>query len=795
MKKITFWKSLFLLCALIVGSTSAWATDVVVTLNNIGAGIGDAANTTAATTDITATGTTDSYTLNYYQCKKQGNSMLMTKSVSPYISNKTAMPGNIKSVEVFTNSGSSGKTTYDCAFSTTECTSAVSGIGAYKIGEGNSHTYSNLKNDETINVKGKYFCITLGNANNGQVLKLVITCESNDPIINADNPANLNYDATSGTIGYTVGNYTGGTVTASTEADWISNFNYDEANQIGFSTTINEGKKRSATITLTLKSATNETVTTKNVTVTQNAIPPMVTIQTPTGGTLVVKNGTATVTSGDRLPVGTELTIEVTADATYKYRNWQYKKGENNWATKTTNFTYTLDDDDVQIRANFDRTYVVNWSVNGTVTSSATRYAEGEKITFPESVTPFENFTFVGWAEAAIDGSVTNAPTLVDTSNETMGNADKTYYAVYGENNKSIATATFDASDITNLTAATTTKTWTDNATGIQMYISNGDRYTGTPNAWNVTKSTSNNDYYMSIGRAKCAIKKVVITVTGSDYAFGDYYAYTYTSDETGTDLTSDVTSSNNVYTWQLQNDYEQVILWSGYSYQVRATKIVVDAEMDVVKGYMTTIPTTGTITLNAACTDSNVIYGTYYTNRAYEMPENVVGQVVSVDNDGKLVVEDAYNPGDVVPAYTALLLYTIDDFTGTKDYTITYSTGGTDLSDYNMLKGTLTADDETTGDNCLFYRLTMHKGTTIGFYWGAENGAAFKPGANKAYLAVPTAQAAKMSGFAFDSTTTGINGVEEIAPVTKTRKVVKNGRLVIETANGEFTIDGARMK
>ena len=47
----------------------------------------------------------------------------------------------------------------------------------------------------------------------------------------------------------------------------------------------------------------------------------------------------------------------------------------------------------------------------------------------------------------------------------------------------------------------------------------------------------------------------------------------------------------------------------------------------------------------------------------------------------------------------------------------------------------------------------------------------------------------------AFDGTTTGINGVEEIAPVTKTRKVVKNGRLVIETANGEFTIDGARMK
>jgi len=46
------------------------------------------------------------------------------------------------------------------------------------------------------------------------------------------------------------------------------------------------------------------------------------------------------------------------------------------------------------------------------------------------------------------------------------------------------------------------------------------------------------------------------------------------------------------------------------------------------------------------------------------------------------------------------------------------------------------------------------------------------------------------------DGSTTAIRGIEEVAPkTTKTRKVVKNGRLVIETANGEFTIDGARVK
>ena len=167
---------LMLLC---LGINQMWAADVVVTLDNIGTDLGSTANTEMATTTITASGTENDYVLNYFQCKKQGNSILMTKSVSPFISNATAMPGNIKSVEVFINSAASGKTTYDVAFSTTACTTAVSGIGAVNIAGGNSHVFSNMDGDD-IKVAGRYFCVTLGNANNGQVLKIVVTCESSD---------------------------------------------------------------------------------------------------------------------------------------------------------------------------------------------------------------------------------------------------------------------------------------------------------------------------------------------------------------------------------------------------------------------------------------------------------------------------------------------------------------------------------------------------------------------------------------------------------------------------------------
>lgn len=170
MRKLKLFLSLLMVMLLSVGNV--WAADVIVTLDNIGTSLTSTANTTASTTDIIATGTEDEYTLNYYQCKKQGSAMLMTKNASPYISNKTPMPGNIKSVQVFINSGAAAKTTYNCAFSATECNAAnaATGIGAVNITGGNSNTFK-------ADVEGKYFLITLGNANNGQVLKLVITCE------------------------------------------------------------------------------------------------------------------------------------------------------------------------------------------------------------------------------------------------------------------------------------------------------------------------------------------------------------------------------------------------------------------------------------------------------------------------------------------------------------------------------------------------------------------------------------------------------------------------------------------
>ena len=162
MKHLKLFFALFAMLALGVGN--AWSETI--TLNNLGAGLSSTSNTTLSTTVV------GDYTLNYLQGKKQGNSILLARGTNggtSFISNKTPIPGAIQSVTVYINSGAAAKTTYHCAFSTAECTSKyVTGSTAVNITGGNNHKY-------TCSVENaSYFCVALGNNNNGQVLKLEI---------------------------------------------------------------------------------------------------------------------------------------------------------------------------------------------------------------------------------------------------------------------------------------------------------------------------------------------------------------------------------------------------------------------------------------------------------------------------------------------------------------------------------------------------------------------------------------------------------------------------------------------
>lgn len=152
--------------------------------------------------------------------------------------------------------------------------------------------------------------------------------------------------------------------------------------------------------------------------------------------------------------------------------------------------------------------------------------------------------------------------------------------------------------------------------------------------------------------------------------------------------------------------------------------------------------------------------YGTYYSSKAYTMPEGVKGYTITGNEGTSLVMNEAYAAGAVVPAKTALVV----EGAANKYYTlVAESTESTPAN--NKLHGSDEA--ETTyvdGTDVKYYKLSYNnEGNNLGFYWGSENGAAFTNGAHKAYLALNSETLLSQSrGFSLadlaHGVTTGIN-------------------------------------
>lgn len=160
----------------ILATATSWAAEKTILLQNIGESASGTLTTSVSQVAVKASGTSDSYTLNYFQGKKLDKAIFLAKSTGAFISNKTPIPGEIKSIKVYINKGASGKTTYYCAFTSSECLKAYNqGCTAVKIAGEQNHTFTNTT------VGATYFCISLGNANNGQVLSVEITYNEGSP--------------------------------------------------------------------------------------------------------------------------------------------------------------------------------------------------------------------------------------------------------------------------------------------------------------------------------------------------------------------------------------------------------------------------------------------------------------------------------------------------------------------------------------------------------------------------------------------------------------------------------------
>ena len=200
--------------------------------------------------------------------------------------------------------------------------------------------------------------------------------------------------------------------------------------------------------------------------------------------------------------------------------------------------------------------------------------------------------------------------------------------------------------------------------------------------------------------------------------------------------------------------------------------------------------------TLTISVSDAG--YATYFTDQAWVVADNMKAGIVTGVENKNLTIDWKYAAGSVVPANTAVLIQA-----DAKEYVCEVSNSEEEAPANNLLKGSTTAAT-TEGENCLFYKLSYdNNGENLGFYWAAENGAAFQNEANKAYLALTTTVAKNVRGFGLEGDgTTGIGQVENGEALVNVytidgiivRKQVKESQALNDLKKGIYIVNGKKV-
>ena len=159
---------------------------------------------------------------------------------------------------------------------------------------------------------------------------------------------------------------------------------------------------------------------------------------------------------------------------------------------------------------------------------------------------------------------------------------------------------------------------------------------------------------------------------------------------------------------------------------------------------------------------DFNANFKTAYSAKAQLVPAGLKVAIMTLNGEN-VRCEYRYEAGSIIPAKTGVLL---NSGRGNSFILNPAETSKTSPEE-NLLHGRL--EDGYTyadGDN-KFYQLTWDDDTktSLGFYWGAPNGGAFKTKAGKAFLAIPRTSAFTLSGISLlkidSSLSTGISNAK----------------------------------
>lgn len=452
----------------------------------------------------------------------------------------------------------------------------------------------------------------------------------------------------------------------------------------------------------------------------------------------------------------------------------------------------------------------VTWLVNGenyTEGNPSSDVAGGKKVsTLPSAPQAIEDKEFVGWTDSNISGSKNEKPSVlfVDTASAPVVNADVVYYAVFAKKTGNEVTYTKLNSDKFNSKA--------DYVIGAEY---NGQLYcfykytkVDENEKWGLMSKDSIPIVFHLSGKPE----KLVVKDEKGNYLAPVEKGFKMSSNEIAIELDSDgaihyvKTQPSLKLKFNLDSGFG--LRWYNLSTNENAYFYEISGGV-TYSGYCTSVPLFGTVSFKAIDSDSTR-YATFSSTRdVVFVGDDVEVAGLAVKNDiispipvtsASYAVTDASvgKNGEVngcyVPANTGVLLKSKSD---TASYYYAKSSYDLILSG-NMLKPAPVGGgkfEPETGYR--YYKLAYNNYSTkqgLGFYWGAEEGGAFKVKDGLAYLAVPSADAHNAKGFRFDGVTDGIGGVEVDRNKSHDLYNLIGQRVVGKAAPGLYVVNGKKV-
>ena len=183
--------------------------------------------------------------------------------------------------------------------------------------------------------------------------------------------------------------------------------------------------------------------------------------------------------------------------------------------------------------------------------------------------------------------------------------------------------------------------------------------------------------------------------------------------------------------------------------------------------------------------------YATYFHSWCgFKVPEGVTAKIVTGISGGKLTIVDKYAAESIVPKNCGVLL------NGSAD-TYTFDLLPLDATEYpsegNYLAGTDEESTPTNDDNYYYYKLANDATHGLGWYWGADEGAAFTNGAHKACLKVSKGAGAR-SFIGLGDETTAIESVVKKAEINDGVYYNLQGQRVDNPTKGLYIVNGKKV-